>query len=41
MESELSGLFEVKLFAKKSAWILEDPFHVYASQSKMHFYETI
>ena len=29
MESELSGIFQLKLFAKNGIWFLRDPFYVY------------
>ena len=30
MESELSGIFQLKLVAKNGIWFLRDPFYVYA-----------
>ena len=29
MESELSGIFQLKLVAKNGIWFLRDPFYVY------------
>ena len=41
MESELSGIFQLKLVAKNGIWFLRDLFYIFGGQSNIHFNETL